>query len=472
MSKSSSNENLSLVQPEEQGSEYSGSDCDEFTQKFNQKLNEAEERKLLDSKTKNLIEKYTPDVIVHTGSKGIGQAEWLPDYQVAKVIVEARILVYCGLKHTENFFFLFAEEALFLLNVGELALTINSVSLSLEDAKNLLICTKEDKLKGDLRCTMQEYLTFEYFCRLGYVARRCNIFPPALKPMQKLNLAPSEVVPMHENTEKSDDFAENSGVIEEPHEPIGNFQDFMSNLPKRAPFFERNLSSANKSSKLFDFSLFANSKEDVTIPHVDSNFVHEIVDSDYDSEDTDEGPYAIGNKDVHDGIIPDKRTNKKRKSFSYNNRGYTKAASESKSWAEFKRKITSRKYNRSERDLKKLKLLSSGKTKPLVDLNGEINSINVLIGKTKIFKSFNHKEENKSKLSFNVYQGSKNGSISKSKPGKPLFRVYISQDKNDLFEHNQNSLDNIPIKTVFVVNEEVHVLGTDSIVIPDYVVNK
>ena len=71
MSKSSSNENLSLVQPEEQGSEFSGSDCDEVTQKFNHKLNEAEEKKLLDSKTRNLIEKYTPDVTVHTGSKGI-----------------------------------------------------------------------------------------------------------------------------------------------------------------------------------------------------------------------------------------------------------------------------------------------------------------------------------------------------------------------------------------------------------------
>jgi len=466
MSKSSSNENLSLVQPEEQGSEFSGSDCDEFTQKFNQKLNEAEERKLLDSKTKNLIEKYTPDVTVHTGSKGIGQAEWLPDYQVAKVIVEARILVYCGLKHTENFFFLFAEEALFLMNVGELALTINSVSLSLEDAKNLLICTKEDKLKGDLRCTMQEYLTFEYFCRLGYVARRCNIFPPALKLTQKLNSVPSDVVALNENTAKSDD------VIEEPQEPIGNFQDFMSNLPKRAPFFERNLSSTTKSSKLFDFSPFANSHDDVTIPQVDSGFVHKIVDSDYESEDTDAGPYVIRNRDPKNEFNPDKRTNKKRKSFSFNNRGYTKAASESKSWAEFKRKITSRKYNRSERDLKKLKLLSSGKTKPLVDLKSEINSINILIGKTKIFKRLNHKEESKSKLSFNVYQGSKNGSISKSKPGKPLFKVYISQDKIDLFEHNQNCLDNIPIKTVFVVNEEVHVLGTDSVVIPDYVVDK
>jgi len=313
---------------------------------------------------------------------------------------------------------------------------------------------------------MQEYLTFEYFCRLGYVARRCNIFPPALKPSQKLDLVPSAAT-----NEKSDDFVENSGVIEEPHEPIGNFQDFMSNLPKRAPFFERNLPSANKSSKLFDFSQFANSYDDVTIPQVDSSFVHEIVDSDYESEDTDAGPYVIRNKEVYDGIIPDKRTNKQRKSFSYNNRGYTKAASDSRSWAEFKRKITSRKYNRSERDLKNLNLLSSGKTKPLVDLNGEINTINVLIGKTKIFKSFNHNSESKSKLSFNVYQGSKNGSISKSKPGKPLFRVYISQDKNDLFENNQNCLDNIPIKTVFVVNEEVHVLGTDSIVIPDYVVN-
>ena len=74
MSKPSINENLSLVQPEEQGSEYSGSDCDvnfQVTQKFNRKLSENEEQKLLDSKTRNLLEKYTPDVNVHTGSKGI-----------------------------------------------------------------------------------------------------------------------------------------------------------------------------------------------------------------------------------------------------------------------------------------------------------------------------------------------------------------------------------------------------------------
>ena len=70
MRKPSSNENLSLVQPKRQGSECS--DCDvnfQVTQKFNRKLSENEEKKLLDSVTKSLLGKYT--TYVYTGSKGI-----------------------------------------------------------------------------------------------------------------------------------------------------------------------------------------------------------------------------------------------------------------------------------------------------------------------------------------------------------------------------------------------------------------
>ena len=74
MRKPSSNANLSLVQLEKQGSECSDFDVNfQVTQKFNRKLSENEEKKLLDSVTKSLLGKYT--TYVYTRSKGI-----VPDY--------------------------------------------------------------------------------------------------------------------------------------------------------------------------------------------------------------------------------------------------------------------------------------------------------------------------------------------------------------------------------------------------------
>ena len=71
MRKPSSNANLSLVQLEKQlVSECSDCDVDfQVTQKFNRKLSENEEKKLLDSMMKSLLGKYT--TYVYTGSKGI-----------------------------------------------------------------------------------------------------------------------------------------------------------------------------------------------------------------------------------------------------------------------------------------------------------------------------------------------------------------------------------------------------------------
>ena len=93
--------------------------------------------------------------------ENIGTANWLPELCVAKILKQGKFMQRVGRKHPKGFLALFAEEALFLLDIGDLELLYLGVPLSLQDAFLMLL----SPLPGGMLCTLEEYQVYSYLSK-------------------------------------------------------------------------------------------------------------------------------------------------------------------------------------------------------------------------------------------------------------------------------------------------------------------
>ena len=103
--------------------------------------------------------------------KKLGLVEWIPNLKVGKIIKQGKFIQKMGQQHLERFLFLFVEEVLFLLDIGDIELTYEGSLLSFKDAYTLLTCT-ERKNKDEMLCTINEYKVFAWLSKAGFVLQR------------------------------------------------------------------------------------------------------------------------------------------------------------------------------------------------------------------------------------------------------------------------------------------------------------
>ena len=101
----------------------------------------------------------------------LGLAEWLPDLSVAKIIRQGKFVQTQGFPHVNGYLALFPEEALFLLDVGDIELQYKGALLSLQDAFSLLTTFTP----GKELCTLDEYCVYAHLCRMGYRVQRYSM---------------------------------------------------------------------------------------------------------------------------------------------------------------------------------------------------------------------------------------------------------------------------------------------------------
>lgn len=140
--------------------------------KFFHKLKEDEEEARLGSYFNSHFEHHA--MMKTNKLANMGLAEWLPELKVAKIVKEAKFMQRMGRPHREKFLFLFAEEALYLLDTGCIELNLNDVPLAMDRARELLMCHHrvDDQ---ELLVTPDEYKLYAWLTRLGFVLQRHNI---------------------------------------------------------------------------------------------------------------------------------------------------------------------------------------------------------------------------------------------------------------------------------------------------------
>lgn len=113
-------------------------------------------------------------------SSKLGRAEWVGEYGLAKIIKQAKFIQTMG-HHEKGFFALYPEEALFLLDIGDLELTLNDIPLSLQGAFSVAL--------GE-NSTLDDFTTFSNLVKRGYIVRRHGI--PLAKAKTKKHRRPSD----------------------------------------------------------------------------------------------------------------------------------------------------------------------------------------------------------------------------------------------------------------------------------------
>jgi len=103
--------------------------------------------------------------------ENVGCAIWLPDFKVAKVIKQKKFMQTKCHHHEKGFFALYPEEALFLLEIGDIELSCSGANLCIQDAYSLLLCAHPE----DGLCTLEEYQVYSHLSRIGYRVQRFSV---------------------------------------------------------------------------------------------------------------------------------------------------------------------------------------------------------------------------------------------------------------------------------------------------------
>lgn len=98
----------------------------------------------------------------------LGKAEWMSQCGLAKVTKQGKFIQTMG-HHNGEFFALYPEEALFLLDIGDIELTINDVPVSLQEAFSVILHTKS------CHFTLDEYNTFSHLVKRGFIVQRYGV---------------------------------------------------------------------------------------------------------------------------------------------------------------------------------------------------------------------------------------------------------------------------------------------------------
>lgn len=98
----------------------------------------------------------------------LGKAEWMQQYGLAKVTKQGKFIQTMG-HHNGEFFALYPEEALFLLDIGDIELTVNGVPMSLQEAFSVISGAKS------CHFTLDDYITYSYLVKRGFIVQQHGV---------------------------------------------------------------------------------------------------------------------------------------------------------------------------------------------------------------------------------------------------------------------------------------------------------
>lgn len=108
----------------------------------------------------------------------LGKAEWITQCGLARVSKQGKFIQTMG-HHNGKYFALYPEEALFLLDIGDIELTMNDVPMSLQEAFSVISRTK------NCQFSLDHYTTFSYLVKCGFVVQRYGMGSKRVKSKRR-----------------------------------------------------------------------------------------------------------------------------------------------------------------------------------------------------------------------------------------------------------------------------------------------
>ena len=408
----------------------------------------------------------------------LGLAEWIPELFVAKIIDQGKFMQTFGFPHEKGFHALYPEEALYLLDVGDIELKYKEARISLQDAF-MLLCSASP---GGSLCTLDEYSVYAHLCRMGYKIQRYA------GPDVDDDLSSTEEIPEGTSAKREGPVCEgepenskklkfDSDVNLEPlcldKSQEMNADEIDRNICRGwwCKNVEHEVLDLEK-TKCIDFSV------KVSIPnfgdHNSTLVLHQIEQS-LVPQNTCSWLWEV--EDIwYNRFSKDYRDTNQPNSYSFPKHiDLREIGSRAENWSHFKTLLEKAIEDRKTALTSLSEQMHCGDIKPLVHPR-DTSNIHSILRQLKLFNdplNFCSKEtaNDTYRFRFNVYNPDVDKPFRKTRPGKPLIRVCVVTHSDPLpdfasvTELNEIS-DGVPVKIALVEAGKVLFLGFDNISIP------
>lgn len=406
----------------------------------------------------------------------LGCAEWIPDIGLAKITKQGKFIQHMG--HHDDSFVLYPEEALFLLDIGDIELLFKGVPLAFQEAFTFLLSSTPN-LK---RCTLDEYAVFSHLARQGYIVRR---FPDKNEKHEvitqqesskrkisdepcecKLKLQKSDVV---FSKEKEDDFMKTSRNWWLKNDFITFTENALSLENKGSMSYSENCSLKLPNLANRDLKIIPKPQRDL-VPvnfQVDDFKVEDIwyqrIHRDANNYEENVIEYSYSKKIIYEDI-----------------------AKKARNWMHYKKLLSEIKVKNEEKYIELLNKMRSGNVTPLLHPHDAISSEHIS-KKIKLSEQSSHEDyaecdmdrivSEKYLIKYNVHKNDPNRPFKKTDPSIPFSRIVLCDvqekipDLGTMLELMDLS-DGVPLKYAVVDSGQVSFYSFNEIDIPSYVSSK
>ena len=406
----------------------------------------------------------------------LGLAEWIPELNVAKIIEQGKFMQTFGFSHELGFHALYPEEALFLLDVGDIELKYKEALLSLQDAIMILATVQP----GGSLCTLDEYSVYSHLCRMGYRVQR--YFGPECD---------DELLPSSDEKMPSKRGSNRSSLNSDCKRPKMNFDEEMeSSSLNDSPEISKSVEITNDINRGWwtsedteivstDSTSCLNSFKRLCIPNLggqdSSTMVLPEIEQFLLPKNTCSWHYEV-EEIWHQRLKKDSRSETQVNTYSFPKHiNYSQINSQAKNWSHFKDLLQQAMGERKATLFSLCDQMHSGDLKPLVHPSN-CKNIKLIHEQLQIFqeplKSRTDVKHNENYfIRFNVFKADTEKPFRKTRPGKPMIRVCVVTPSNEIPDYatitelNAGS-DGVPVKIALVDSGRNFFLGFDDIDIP------
>lgn len=404
----------------------------------------------------------------------LGQAEWIPERGVARITKQAKFMQHMG--HHEDFFALYPEEALCLLDIGDIELTLNGVPLSIQESFSFILNNKNTPNY----CSLSEYQVFAHFSRHGYIVQRLTHTKenaksheeaPSIATHEKLRQVKRKLSDMHGQIEEDQkvskidvtgaDHALHVGLMDAP------FRDWFQFTKTTTAMYPGEISCDSSKHTAVLPNLADRSMSFLKKPSID------LIPSSTSARDYTIEPIWFQR------ITKDTRAEYKDAHSTYSHpRSFNLSGihKEIRSWKDYKWatiEYRREKYNENTQLLHKMR---SGVIAPLLhpeeafSLEKTMTKISFPSGVAETRKDSRNKATDHT-VKFNVYRTDPAKPFKKTNPGLPFIRVVVIDVNGDVpnlktIQHINAQSNGVPVKYAVVDCGQVSFLSFDNESIP------
>ena len=429
----------------------------------------------------------------------LGLAEWLPEYSVARIVRHGKFLQVQGFLHEKDFLALYAEEALFLLDIGDIELIYKGASLSMQDAFCLLL-TSEAKSE---KCSFDQYCVYAHLCRMGFRVQRFQKLLVKLddssdKRERNDSDEKKKSKKMKYSNNNNNDFSSNLIIgnsslaasscnqienIDNLNEINNNKQTLKQEQLKSKPFRgwwfnvedKKNIScnlafKSPNNQKLSSIKL-----PNLAQPNQSSDLILNELPESLIPPQTSSWKYEIENIWYERLRKDDRASLKTNLVYSHPNKlDYNYLCRQATSWSHFKSLVEAAVFEKRNKIDCLCNMMCSREIKPLVNPR-TVNTRKIIHNQLNVFNKIDVAHDrpcsDSYKLHYNVYQTTPDKPFKKTNPGRPFVRICVVNSADpvpslaDTKALNSRS-DGVPVKIALVNCGKIMFFGFDDISIP------